>query len=161
MAGAEELARAARSQYHPGMSTQESRAAVKALLDGLSDLEIRELCIKALRLWHAKAPGEVHLQMHGSLGREIIPLLASRKNAPEGDVNALKEPFHDATHEPWMTGVVEFVCWFVRAGLAIPLSGAVNGYPISLRLSRAGVRLLEIDDDHPLLQGLGVDPTLT
>jgi hypothetical protein len=96
------------------MSTPESQAAVRVLLDGLSDLQIRELCIKALRAWHARVPGEVNARMRDSLARGFIPLLARRKGVQEGDVNALKEPFHDATDQLWMTGIVEFMAWFVR-----------------------------------------------
>ena len=59
-------------------------------------------------------PGEVYVRMHDSLARELIPLLARRKGVQEGDVNAVKEPFLDATDQLWITGIVEFMAWFVR-----------------------------------------------
>jgi len=125
---------------------------VKTLLDGLSDLEIREMCIQALRRWHAARPNDDHLQMHGGLGIELVPVLAARKGVPAGDVNSLKEPFFDALNEPWMVGVVEFVNWFVRAGLAWPLAPA-NAFPGALRITRSGLRFLALAEDHPLLPG--------
>jgi hypothetical protein len=91
--------------------------------------------------------------MHGTLGVELVPLLAARKGLPAGDVNTLKETFVDATNEPWMGGIVEFLSWLTRAGLAWPLGAPVNGLPITLRLTRAGVRLLGLEEDHPLLPG--------
>jgi len=133
-------------------SPQASREAVKSLLDGLSDLEIREICIQALRRWHAGRPNDDYLQMHGGLGIELVPLLAARKDVPAGNVNALKEPFLDALNEPWMGGVVEFVNWFVRAGLAWPLAPA-NAFPGALRITRSGLRFLALEEDHPLLPG--------
>jgi hypothetical protein len=135
------------------MSTTASKESVKALLDGLSDIEVRELCIKALRQWHSRRPADDQFQMHGTLGVELVPLLAARKGLPAGDVNTLKETFIDATNEPWMGGIVEFLSWLTRAGLAWPLGAPVNGLPITLRLTRAGVRLLGLEEDHPLLPG--------
>ena len=135
------------------MSTPTSKAAVRALLDGLPDLEVREMCIEALRRSYAAHPDNDQLAMHGDLGRELVPLLAARKDVSAGDVNELKEPFLDALGEPWMAAVVEFVTWFVRAGLAWPLGAPVNGFPITLRLTRSGRRFLELAEDHPLRPG--------
>ncbi len=136
------------------MPAPEHIRQVGELLDGLSDAEVRELCIEALRRWHQRSPVERHFQMHGHLGRELIPLLATRKRVELGDANALKEVFLFGTEveqQTSMTGVLEFVEWFVRAGFAVPLPGGTNRYPITLRLTRAGVRFLDRADDHPLL----------
>jgi hypothetical protein len=91
------------------MSSTPEREAVKSLLEGLSDLEIRELCVEALRRWHAGRPTDDYIQMHDGFGRHLVPLLAARKAVPPGDVNSLKEPFLDALVEPWMGGVAEFL----------------------------------------------------
>lgn len=135
------------------MSIPSSKEAVKALLDGLSDLEVRQLCIKALRERHSRHPKEAQLSMHGGLGIELVPLLAARKGVQAGDVNSLKEPFLDSLNEPWMAGVVEFLNWFVRAGLAWPLGARTNAFPITLHLTRYGARFLGTPEDHPLLPG--------
>ncbi len=141
------------------MSTERAREQVRQLLDGLSDLEVREVCIAGLRA--ARRGNRLDngnlFSLHGHLGREVIPLLADRKgvtlNGPPGEVNLLKEPFLDCLNESWMTGVFEFMNWFVRAGLAWPLGAPVNGSPITLRLTRAGLRFLDLAEDHPLLPG--------
>jgi hypothetical protein len=91
--------------------------------------------------------------MHGGLGIELEPLLAARKGVPAADVNALKEPFLDALNEPWMGGVVEFVNWFVRAGLAWPLGAPRGGFPEALHVTQHGLRFLALSEDHPLLPG--------
>jgi hypothetical protein len=125
-------------------------------LDGLSDLEVRELCIAALRQWHARWPDRDQFSMHGDLGGDLLPLLAQRKAAhPLGAeaVNTLREVFIDsaALNASWMRGVVEFMVWLVRAGLAWPLGALVNQFPITLRLTGTGARLLALAEDHPLL----------
>jgi hypothetical protein len=50
------------------MSTAGDRVAMKELLKGLSDAEVRELCIEALRNWHKSHPNETQVAMHGALG---------------------------------------------------------------------------------------------
>lgn len=72
-----------------------STARVRALLEGLSDLEIRSLCLQALRQIHARHPTEDQITMHGHLGRELVPLLEERKGLAAGDLNADKERFLD------------------------------------------------------------------
>jgi hypothetical protein len=134
-------------------SDEAIREQVRKLLDGLSDAEVRELCIKALRRAHAnrRLEGD-QVQMHGHLGRWLLPLLAERKQVDlKGQENNLSETFLDALGQPWMSGVFEFMVWFVRAGLAWPLGAAPNATPITLRLTRAGLRFLAADEDHPLL----------
>ena len=83
----------------------------------------------------------------------MVVLLAALRGAPAGDVNAHKEVFLDDLGEPWMTGVAEFLGWFVRAVLAWPLGAPVNGFPITLLLTQSGRRFLELSEDHPLLPG--------
>jgi hypothetical protein len=138
----------------------ELREQVRNLLDGLSDIEVRELCIKALRGSYATATSGLkddgQVQMHGHLGRWLLPLLAERKRADlRGQENNLKEVFLDGLGEPGLEGVFEFVVWFIRAGLAFPLSTGDqnNSMPITVRLTQAGRRLLAFDEDHPLLPG--------
>ena len=54
--------------------------------------------------------------------------------------------------EPWMTGVAEFVFWLVNIGAVCALTSNKQ-YPFNFRITRAGVRLLQRDGDHPLLPG--------
>jgi len=135
-------------------SDQAIRDQVRGLLEGLSDLEVRELCISALRrAYKAKRlPPEHQFQMHGHLGRELLPLLADRKGVDlRGQANNLSEAFLDALTQPFMSGVFEFIAWFARVGLAWPLGAGTHSTPVNFQLTRAGVRFLERDEDHPLL----------
>lgn len=145
------------------------QATVERLLTGLSDLEVRELCLEALRQSRAaraakNLPVEHTVQLHGHLGLHIVPLLAKRKGevlatqkgeAYPGFEEAvqMKEAFIKCLGEPWMAGVFEFVVWFTRAGLGVPLVAGNEPYPINIRLTRAGERLLDHAGDHPLLPG--------
>ena len=133
------------------MRPREEIERVNALLDGLSDGEFRELCIEALRVWRRQPPQSLILSSHGALGRYLLPLLAERKAVPLNgiEVDALKEVFQIGAGEPSapMTGVIEFMDWFARAGFAHPLSLD------SWRLTRYGVAFLAAAGDHPLAPG--------
>jgi len=94
--------------------------------------------------------------MHGDLGRLVIPLLAQRKGAPEpspNDINAMKEPFIDCLGLTWMSSVVEFTWWLERAGLAVVLQRARDGYATMFRLTKRGSAVLDRSDDDPLIPG--------
>ena len=148
---------------------REHIAAVERLLTGLSDIEVRELCLQALRQCRAeraamRRPVETALSLPGHLGLHVVPLLAKRKGetlpALNGErypgfeqANQMKEAFIKCLGEPWMSSVLEFVVWFTRAGLGVPLAAGGEPYPITIRLTRAGERLLDQAADHPLLPG--------
>jgi hypothetical protein len=135
-------------------SDQAIRDQVRRLLEGVSDLEVRELCIAALRRAYNAKRLPPQFQMHGHLGRELLPMLAERRSIDlKGQANNLSEAFLDALSEPGMSGVFDFIAWFVRVGLAWPLGAQPNQTPISLQLTHAGIRFLERDEDHPLLPG--------
>lgn len=150
------------------MTTDQARQALRELLRDLSNDEIRVICMKALREWRAtpaRAGGPAHpdqlphneiFQMHGDLGRRAIPLLAKRKGATEPsseEIHTMKEPFLDCLGLPWMSGVLEFAWWLERAGLAVVIQRQQDGYPVNLRLTKRGARLLDRGDDDPLLPG--------
>jgi len=149
-------------------------AEVTKLLEGRSRIEVRAICIEALRRWHRDAPSERDATMHGALGLYASRLMIEERKAPFNE-SAAKEPFlYDQTH-PALAPVMEFVWWFVKAALAIPqlhvlrgaggVSGGGVGQPaaqvivsgpvdvLSLRLTDAGVRFLAAGDEHPLSPG--------
>jgi hypothetical protein len=136
------------------MSTAGDRAAMKELLKGLSDLEVRELCIEALWLWHKAHPKETQVAVHGALGLTLRDLLLKRRTTPFPFSGVSpQEALIDALVEPGLDGVAEFVNWFVRAGLAWPLGALANQYPITLHLTKSGLRFLDGSKEHPLLPG--------
>jgi len=125
---------------------------MKELLKGLTDGEVRELCIAALREWHKKYPDRTQASLHGDMGREMLALVKN-KLTPSMSGSAPHEAMVDAVAEPGMEGIAEFLGWFTRAGLAWPLGAPVNQYPITLHISRSGLRFLDGTKDHPLLPG--------
>lgn len=134
------------------MSRDVDKAAMKELLSGLTDAEVRALCVDALREWHRKHPGHTQPSMHGDLGRELVPtLLRGRTLTISGA--APHEALIDAVTEPGMEGFAEFVGWFTRAGFAWPLAAQGHQYPIAMHLTKSGLRFLEGTTDHPLLPG--------
>jgi hypothetical protein len=136
------------------MSTPGDRAAMKELLNGLSDAEVRELCIEALRIWRGIHPNETQVAMHGALGLELRNLLLKRRRAPfPYSGTSPHEALADAVTEPGMEPFSEFVNWFVRAGLAWALGAPTNHYPVTLHLTKSGLRFLDGTKDHPLLPG--------
>lgn len=125
---------------------------MKELLQGISDAEVRELCIEALRTWRRSHPTETQAGMNGAFGRQLVTLLL-RRRTPTISGAAPHEALLDAVTEPGLEGFAEFVGWFVRAGFAWPLGAPVNQYPITLHLTRSGLRFLDGTTDHPLLPG--------
>jgi hypothetical protein len=134
---------------------EQNIAAVKELLDGVSDAEVHALCVQALRIRHRKHAREVQFAIHDALGRELIPLLVARHNRPPADpesVNRWKEPFISEQMQPWFLGVSDFLSWFVRAGFGEPVSWQDHNV-ITARLTRLGVEFLKATEDHPLSPG--------
>jgi hypothetical protein len=135
-------------------SNDHTRKVVQDLLAELSPIEIRELCIDALKSFHRSSPDVRNLDVRSHLGRILLPLLAARKdttvnvNDPRGSPS---EIFLENQGYAWMDGFVEFLGWFVRAGFALPSTMGPN--ILTLRLTDYGRRFLEIEEDHPLLPG--------
>ncbi len=127
------------------------------LFAGRSDAEIRGLCVRTLKSWHATATSR-QFSVHGDLVRGVVTLLieggAAVTNAPRL-ISDIGEMFVVSGYDlPWMAPIVEFVDWLTRAGFAIALSpDRPTALPVTYRVTRAGVRLLEQVDDHPLLPG--------
>jgi|GEM_PF-3823941 len=125
---------------------------VKALLAGLSDLEVRELSIAALQAWEAETKPLAEFNLHGDFALRFLPLLQARKKQFTGDVMSLTECFADAAlSEEWMAPVVEFMHWFATAGFAVPLlhNAVDTRYPFQFRLTARGREFLRTVDEHP------------
>jgi hypothetical protein len=135
-------------------SEAEAIEVVKDLLKGLTADEVRALAIEALRRARRVNSADPEFSMHGDLGRALVPLLAEKrgKGATPNAIQVLKEPFLNQQGQAWMQPVVDVMASLVRAGLVIPLYHA-PGYPVRYRLTGAGVRFLDADEDHPYLPG--------
>ncbi|HEV3194142.1 MAG TPA: hypothetical protein VGY54_26740 [Polyangiaceae bacterium] len=125
---------------------------------GVSDLEMREIGVRALRqVVRARAPGSLgadQVTLNGDLCGGVLSSLAKRKGWPTiQDPVGFKELLCKSLNDPLAASVAEFVIWFVRAGLAWPLGAPQNALPITLKLTRSGERFLRLADDHPLLPG--------
>jgi hypothetical protein len=145
------------------------------LLDGLTDQQVRACGVEALRRWRRRAsqprttdPLEASaldtFAMHGDFGREFSELLLATHTTTRArfDANQLKEVFidDDAMGKEWMRGIVEFLWWLARSGFAVELQrDVIHGsqtrrYPLLMRLTRRGIRLLDSTEDNPLLPGV-------
>jgi hypothetical protein len=136
---------------------EKRKVRARELLGGVTDDELRALGIEAIR--NARARAQVPprrdplmvIQTHGQFALELVLVLAKHKSIAlaGGEQIALKEVFYgggeDSSGEPWMAGVVEFLAWLTRSGLAIEL------HPRNLHLTRRGAALLDGDEDNPLL----------
>lgn len=128
------------------------------LFDGHSEERIRALGIDALRHWctalKTRNQPPISFSIHGELAPNMLPLLFAEKPDFRGDQAKLKEAFLFSPNQ-WgePMGLVAFLRWLDRAGLAIPLGAAPNQYPVTYRLTARGIALLEGSDDHPLLPG--------
>jgi hypothetical protein len=138
------------------MTRQEdaNKATVKELLEGLSDAEIRALCIDALQTWRRKHPTEGQFSVHGALGLEVVPLLIARKGRPLVDsdtLSGLKEPFITEQSQPWFVGVTDFLVWFTRKAFGDAIAWDKHNIVI-IRLTRLGMQFLDGTEDNPLLE---------
>jgi hypothetical protein len=125
---------------------------VRALLTDLTERELRAASVEALQRWR-RTHSERVFSMHGVLGFYLLEVLSEAK-AIKCDPNRYKEVFIENPHEPWLTPVLEFVWWMVRAGLAMALpAGQHKGYPVSYTLTSAGARFLDSAGEHPLAPG--------
>lgn len=140
------------SRYLRGMA---SPSSVAQLLEGLSDLEIREASIEALRSWRRGGGAkESQVSIHGPYANALLPLLAKRKGVTMDLPLLIKlaNSLLEAASADELAGIVEFWTWFVRAGFAIPLSSTPNAFTITFLLTRYGRRFLDKrEEDHPLL----------
>jgi hypothetical protein len=140
------------------------RSVARELLSGVSDLTMRELCVRALRQACANRSDD-QIGLNGDLCGTLTGLLAKHKGwtlygnpsgtAPEvvsRDPAGVREALFGALGEQDGAPVFEFVNWFVRAGLGWPICDS-KGLPHTLRLTRAGRRFLQSSEDHPLLPG--------
>lgn len=146
------------------MHPNEARVEVRKLIERLSNDEVHVLCVQALRNWHSRLkpqvwpeahyePVDETFQLHDQFGRELLPLIADKRSASVTDIDALKESFIDALGYTWMRGVMEFLWWLQRAGLAVETQRGKSGYPIAMRMTARGLRFLAATDDDPLLPG--------
>jgi hypothetical protein len=151
----------------PMERTHGAPAVVTELLSGVSDLEMRELCIKALREAYRGGKPDLIVRIDGDLCMYLPELLGERKGWNDTtlpatglvevyrrDPSGVRHWLFKAAITPEGTSVVEFVMWLVRAGLAWPLDAPSSDIvPQRLRLSRAGDAFLRSSGDHPFLPG--------
>jgi len=141
--------------------------------------ELRALGLEALRIWRQRPaqsrhqPDAVERQtsdvflLKADFGIELIKLLAQHKRVLKPDIGVMQHAFDDddAMHTVWMGGVLEFLWWLERAGLAVavefgkkrnpsyPNQPDQRWYPAMMRLTSKGVRLIDGSDDNPILPG--------
>lgn len=151
-----------------GVTRHNGKRELYDLLKTVTDLDLRTACVGALRAWRKAHPGVTNysdpveapchdrFRVREDFGVGVVTLLAAQRQPKKAEIEAMAEPFGDHLNHVWMTGVAEFLWWFMDAGLGVEVKGyppGEPGYPTEIRLTRAGVRFLEATDDHPLLPG--------
>ncbi|MGE3671939.1 MAG: hypothetical protein AB7K71_19875, partial [Polyangiaceae bacterium] len=133
------------------MPNEADTTRLQDLIEGVTQRELRALTLTALASWLAKFPERRTFSSHGTVGRQLVPLLADRKGLrlESRRVNELAEGFIQFQQEPWMSEVVDTLWWLIRSGHAIPLHWS-NENLSSMLLTEAGARLLKSPLDHPL-----------
>jgi hypothetical protein len=127
------------------------------LLDGLSAATLRALGIEALRAWRRKPPRPGHqpdvvvrqtpdvFSLNSDFGVELIRLLAKSKNAMNLNIPVMQLAFvnDNTVHTAWMGGVLEFLWWLERAGLAVAVGFGKKEIPTfrTTSISSAGTLL--------------------
>jgi hypothetical protein len=154
--------------------TADAQAVVKELLSTVSNLEMRVLCVQALRRAYAGDRADYRIVVASDLLGHLKGLLGERKGwttvrDPKGvvevfrrDPSGVQYPLNVMVSlaDLEVSGVVEFLVWFVRAGFAWPLGSSSERMPDTLRLTAAGHRFLRASEDHPFLPGF-IDRLLT
>jgi hypothetical protein len=124
------------------------------LLAGLTDRQVREFCIEAMRRVRRTGDKASTVRLDPStLQRELVAVLREHHNRKhENHVPLASLLMHVA--EDWATPILEFFVWLERSGLAFRYGGTV-GEPIQrIRLLPAGLRFFDSNDDaHPLTPG--------
>jgi hypothetical protein len=120
----------------------------RELLEGLSELQLRELCIQAVRkIRRTGDRASTGVLDPSTFQRELVPILRQHRNEPagsRGNVASLETHFD----ESWVVPLLEFFVWMQRTGLAV--ARANNRY----RLLPAGLAFFDgAGDDHPLVPG--------
>lgn len=138
-------------------TSDQQREAVRTLLARLTPQEVVSTGVAALRRWWTTRPADWTdvFSVHGDFGTHFVTLLGETLQI-EVDAHLWKEPFLYDRAEPWLQEVAEFLYWLGQAGLAIPLFDdcrSTGGYPVRLRVTRAGARLLSGEAGDELLPG--------
>jgi hypothetical protein len=132
------------------MSLDRDQQAVRDLVARLDTQAVRGMGIEALRRCRALRP-DSDVSIHDDFGYQMVPILAARAEMSI-EPHSGKEAFYVNQEQPWMREIVEFLWWFIRAGLAIPRL-TFEGKLLAIYLTTAGIRFLEATQDHPLLPG--------
>jgi len=137
---------------HPSIVAQR---IAEQLLDGVRPDVFRALAMAAIREWRQGSTKNIAFSVYPEFARGLIQQLAAKKETAV-NANQVTEPFLFGQTEPWLQPLIDFFAWFVRAGLAIPLYGVnenMGGYAQRYRLTSAGVRVFDAEEDNALLPG--------
>jgi hypothetical protein len=142
------------------------------LLTDVSDVELRNFGVLALRTWRVSIPLGVPLGADpvdpltapafdqvqiSQLARQLVPMLVARHSlrVDGPDLEATIAAFNtaDAMTKEWARPFAELIWWLDRAGLAVPTQWH-HQFPTTLRITARGLALLESNDwTNPLLPG--------
>ncbi len=126
----------------------EGEHSFRELLEGMSEAQLRELCIQAVRkIRRTGDRASTEVLDPRTLQQALVPLLMQRRGEQPGsrqNLASLETHFDQA----WAVPIVLFFAWLVRSGMAF-------GHPHNrFRLLPGGLAFFDRDDDeHPLVPG--------
>src|ERR1041384_5271658 len=97
------------------MSMEAKEKHFAELLDGASELEVRELCIEAVRRIRQEGDRASTIVLDPvTLQYKLVPLLRERRGLEKQDLVQLD----GFLNKPWATPILQFLIWLERSGLA-------------------------------------------
>jgi hypothetical protein len=124
------------------------------LLEGLTERQVREFCIEAMR--RVRRTGDrastVRLDPATLQHQLVIVLREHHKKQHEASVPVASLLMN--LGEDWAAPIMEFFAWLERSGLVFRYGGTVQEPVQRIRLLPAGLRFFDSSDDgHPLVPG--------
>lgn len=150
------VARLARSPTFNNPYTQamtEDELNFQALLSGLTDRQIREFCIEAVRRVREKGDRASTIRLDPTtIQYELVAVLCEHRGQDQPPTKIAPLLFH--LLDDWATPILEFFVWLERAGLAFRYGGTTQEPVQRIRLLPAGLTFFDSKDDaHPFVPG--------
>ena len=122
--------------------------AFRELLEGLSEIQLRELCIEAVRTIRRSGDrNSTEVLDPRTFQHALVPILMRHRGEQPGSRPTLAS-LETHFEESWAVPIVQFFAWLVRSGLAF-------GHQHNrFRLFPAGLAFFDSNDEvHPLVPG--------
>jgi hypothetical protein len=125
-----------------------------ALLSGLTDRQVREFCIEAVRRVRKQGDKASTVRLDPTtIQYELVKILREHHNK-QNEAHVPVSSLLFSLNSDWATPILEFFVWLEQSGLVFRYGGTV-GEPVQrIRLLPAGLRFFDSNDEaHPFVPG--------